>query len=269
MTHAWLIIAHNEWKILQCLLSMLDAKGCDFYVHIDSKVRDLPLLNVEKGRLFMLKDRVDVRWGSFSQIRCELALFQAASAQGPYDFYHIISGVTLPLKSIDEIGAWFEKRKGMNIFCGLCRSTPYQETLKLRRYNLFLSGYASSNPLKRNVCQSLWKGAIAFQRYLGIQMNKGRTFWKASNWISVTEEAVQYLLAHRKEIHKTYRFSFCGDEYFVPSVLNASPLKGSLINEEHYLLHNIGRSNAGTFSLEEMDSLRETPYLFARKFTQP
>ena len=107
MTHAWLIIAHNEWGILQRLVSELDAPECDFYVHIDKKVKDLPLLKVEKGRLIMLENRVDVRWGSVSQIECELTLFEAAAANGPYDFYHIISGVTLPLKLYwNDVGSW-------------------------------------------------------------------------------------------------------------------------------------------------------------------
>ena len=32
MTHAWLIIAHNEFGILQRLVSLLDDAACDIYI---------------------------------------------------------------------------------------------------------------------------------------------------------------------------------------------------------------------------------------------
>lgn len=268
MHHAWLIIAHNEFGILQRLITALDAPQCDFFIHIDRKVKDLPEITVAAGRLYMLKDRVDVRWGSVSQIRCELALFQAAEEHGPYNFYHVISGTTLPLKPFPQIDEYFLRHAGKSILSGLCRDTAYQETLKMRRYNLFLRNYGSANAVKRKVSQYMWKSAIAAQRMLGIQANRGKSFYKASNWLSLTEEAVQLILSRKNEILKTYRWTFCGDEYFVPSELKSSPLKDTLSDSDDYLLHTISRSNASTFRLDEYDELCGTKYLFARKFSQ-
>lgn len=268
MHHAWLIIAHNEFGILQRLINALDAPQCDFFVHIDRKVKDLPELSVAAGRLYLLKDRVDVRWGSVLQIRCELALFQAAEKHGPYDFYHVISGTTLPLKPFPQIDEYFLSHAGKSILSGLCRDTEYQETLKMRRYNLFLRNYGSPNAVRRKVSQYMWKSAIAAQRLLGIQTNREKSFYKASNWLSLTEDAVQCILLRRKEILKSYRWSFCGDEYFVPSELMASPLKDTLLDSDEYLLHTISRSNSSTFRLDEYDELCGTKYLFARKFSQ-
>lgn len=268
MTHAWLIIAHNEWGVLQRLVTMLDAPECAFFVHIDKKVKELPELHVTQGKLFMLEDRVDVRWGSVSQIQCELTLFEAAVAEGHHDYYHIISGTTLPLKSLSQVDVFFASNAGKNCFSGLGKDIQYQETLKVRRYNLFLRGYASRRPFFRQTSQFLWKSAIAMQRLLGIETNRGKSFFKASNWVSLTEEAVQYLLSRKKEILDTYRFSFCGDEFFVPSELMDSPLAHTVVNEENYLLHKISRSNADTYRLDDYDKLCQSPYLFARKFTE-
>ncbi len=268
MTHAWLIIAHNEFGILQRLVSALDVPENDIFIHLDKKVTVLPEIRVEYARLRFLEDRVDVRWGSVSQIHCEFALFEAAAADGPHDYYHIISGTTLPLKPLAEIEAFFAHNAGHNIFSGLCQDLPYQETLKVRRYNLFLHGYSAGNSLWKYASQFLWKSAIAAQRLLGIETNRGKSFYKASNWVSLTEDAVQYLLSKKKVILKTYRYSFCGDEFFVPSELMNSPMKDTIVNEKHYLLHNISRSNADTYRLNEFEELRKTGYLFARKFTE-
>ena len=268
MTHAWLIIAHNEFRILQMLISALDYPGSDFYVHIDKKVKELPHLKVNNGKIIWVKNRVDVRWGSFSQIECEYALFEEAFRSGAYDYYHVISGVHLPLQPVHEINAFFEARKGNSIMTGLCRDTPYQETLKVRRYNLFLRNYSSKKQFLRYASQFLWKTSISIQRLLGIKHNAGISFYKASNWLSLTEEAVQYMLDRKEEVGKVFRFSFCGDEFFVPTELMASPLKERVLNEEMYLLHTITRSNAGSFLLDEYDRLCKTGYLFARKFTE-
>lgn len=249
MHHAWLIIAHNEFGILQRLLDALDDHSNDIYVHIDKKVSSLPELHTNKSRLIMLDRRVDVRWGGFSQIKCELTLFEASAVHGPYDYYHVISGVTLPLKPISELEIFFRKADGKSVLTGLGRATIYQEKLKVRRYNLFLRNYTSSNVLLRRTSQFLWKSAIAFQRILGVETNRGKTFYKASNWLSLTEEAVKYLLSRKTNILKTYRWSFCGDEFFVPSELMASQLKGSILNEDFYLKRDIKRDTAATISI--------------------
>ena len=38
--HAYLIIAHNEFYILERLIKLLDDKRHDIYLHIDLKVKD-------------------------------------------------------------------------------------------------------------------------------------------------------------------------------------------------------------------------------------
>ena len=267
MKHAWLIIAHNEFEILQRLVSALDDERSAIFIHFDRKVRTLPDIRISKSHLTVLQERMDVRWGSISQIECELALFQAAAQEGPYDYYHMISGVTLPLKPFEGIHSFFQAASGKSIVTGLCQDIPYQETLKVRRYNLFLRNYTSPNRFLRRTSQFCWKSAIALQRILHIEANRGRTFYKASNWLSLTEEAVQYLLHRKDEIRKTYRWSFCGDEYFVPSELLASPLKDRVVNSDDYLYREIIRSTATTYRLDDLARLSGSGCLFARKFT--
>jgi hypothetical protein len=267
MTHAWLIIAHNEFGILQRLVSELDDEQGDIFIHFDKKVQDLPKIHSSKSRLFVLEDRIDVRWGSISQIKCELALFEAAAKKGPYDYYHVLSGATLPLKPFNDIDAYFKAAEKKSVLTGLCQDLPYQETLKVRRYNFFLKGYTSPRSGMRTISQFLWKSAIAVQRFFGVETNRDKTFYKASNWLSLTEEALQYILGRKRTILKTYRWSFCGDEYFVPSELMASSLNNKILNSDNYLYRKIVRSTATAYKLDDLQSLRATGCLFARKFS--
>ena len=267
MNHAFLIIAHNEFSILQMLISRLDDPDFDLFIHFDRKVKALPHLEVKKSRLHILDERVDVRWGTVSQIQCETALFEEAVKHGPYAYYHIISGVHLPLKPVNGIKAFFDSADGFSVLTGLCQSTARQERVKVRSYNFFLRNYSSRNAVVRKVSHFLWKGCLAAQRVLGIERNRGKFFYKASNWVSLTDEAVRYILSRKKEIMDTFRWSFCGDEYFVPSELMASPLRGKIINDDRLLKREILSASASVFHLSDLPELEQSEYLFARKFT--
>lgn len=95
---------------------MLDDGRNDIYLHIDKKVvlgpLEQDLFRLAKARLFVLEQRLDVRWGDISVVKAELLLLETASMKGPYDYYHLLSGVDLPIKSQDYIHRFFEKNKG-------------------------------------------------------------------------------------------------------------------------------------------------------------
>ena len=76
--HAYLIMAHGDFALLQCLARALDDPRNDLFIHIDAKVSNLPEVRTEKAGAYMLKDRIDVRWGDVSQIETELLLFKTA-----------------------------------------------------------------------------------------------------------------------------------------------------------------------------------------------
>lgn len=73
MKHAYLILAHGDFELLQCLVSALDDERNDLYVHVDKKVKELPSLTVHKCRLYLIDERIDVRWGSVRMLEAEFA----------------------------------------------------------------------------------------------------------------------------------------------------------------------------------------------------
>lgn len=267
MKHAWMIITHGEFEILRLLVSELDHEDTDIYIHFDKKVKKLPAILTRKSGLFILDKRIDVRWGQFSQIETEMLLFKTAVTHGPYSYYHLISGVHLPLKQLPVILDYFKQTEGKSVFSDLARDSLYHETLKMHRYNFFLMNYASPIPIISRASQFMWKSMIAMQRVFRITRNNGLSFYKARNWVSLTEEAIQYVISQEKRINRVFRFSFCGDEFFIPSLLMASPLKEKIINSDCLLLCNMLKANAQCFPLSERAKLAETSFLFARKFS--
>lgn len=62
--HAYLIMAHNEWNLLNKLIKCIDDERNDIFLHIDCKANPKRnnLYKPEKSKLFLIK-RTNVQWG--------------------------------------------------------------------------------------------------------------------------------------------------------------------------------------------------------------
>ena len=112
MKHAYLILVHNDFEILGQLIRAIDDERNDIYIHFDRKVAHCPDCRTLHAGLMVLTERIDVRWGDVSVVRAEYALFDAAYRHGGYRYYHLLSGVDMPLKSQDYIHRFFEDNDG-------------------------------------------------------------------------------------------------------------------------------------------------------------
>lgn len=67
MKSAMLIIAHNNFEMLKLLISKLDYKDNDIYVHIDKKcgVPDFTQFEglTKYSKTICLRERISVKWG--------------------------------------------------------------------------------------------------------------------------------------------------------------------------------------------------------------
>lgn len=107
---AYLIEAHKCDEMLLTLLRMLDVPWNDIFIHMDSKNTDYQPETVEcrmkYAKVFHAK-RHSVVWGGVSQVKAELVLLKTAVAHGPYQHYHLISGVDLPIQTQEKISVHF------------------------------------------------------------------------------------------------------------------------------------------------------------------
>ena len=115
MGHAYLVAAHHQMQLLQILLHLIDDERNEIYLHVDKKCKEFKeeefRQTVKKAKIHFIERR-SVTWGGYSQIQLELDLLKEAT-NTYHDYYHLISGVDLPLKSQNEIYNFFEIHKGM------------------------------------------------------------------------------------------------------------------------------------------------------------
>lgn len=267
--HAYLIIAHNEFGILKVLLSMLDDERNDIYLHLDKKAGKVNLEEFKtiQSRLIVLNNRIDVRWGHSSQIRVELLLFEEAYKVGGYAYYHLLSGVDLPIKTQDYIHHFFDMNAGRE-FVGYASELFEKRVLK---YHLFIS-LKLPNRFLNYVVGKIQAFSYLIQSLLHIQRKRDIQFRKGCNWVSITPVLVHLLLEKKKYILKRFRYTICGDELFLQSVLWNSELRERIYNQQDEFVGCMRcidweRGEPYVWRSEDFGILKQSEALFARKFS--
>ena len=275
--HAYLIIAHNEPEVLRTLLAMLDDVRNDIFVHIDRRARfvyeSVKDYKPKHSTLVFLEHPIAVYWGDISQVQVEYMLFERAFSQGPYAYYHLLSGVDLPIKSQDYIHAFFQKNQGKE-FVGFWTDAAHRRDLhrKVYRYYLFTRYFKGGNALVHGVCALSRNLFLALQKVTCYKRNQGGLiFQKGFQWVSITQAFCAYLLSQKEHVFHTFRYTLCPDEIFIQTVLWNSPFREHIYNKENALIGSMRyidweRGNPYVWQEKDTDELLSSPYLFARKF---
>lgn len=97
-------------------------------------------------------------------------------------------------------------------------------------------------------------------------------FKKGCNWISITGPFASYLVDRKKDILKRYKFSICGDELFLQTILWNSPFKSNIYNEEDEYegcmrLIDWKRGGPYTWTIKDLPEILNSDKLFMRKLS--
>ena len=275
---AYLIMAHNDFTVLEKELKLLDNENNDIYLHIDKKVKNFDFDYfknlIKKSNLYFTK-RLDVRWGSFKQIECEYLLFKTASVNN-YSYYHLLSGIDMPLKSQIEIYKFFKENKGKEFVCfDNHKNVSISALERVKYYHFFTSLARSKNKLLRKFFQKFHFHSLKIQKKLKVNRLKkvNYEFRKGANWVSVTNEFVKYLLSKEKEVKKIFKYSYCADELFVQTIIYNSKFYQNVYSKKNddYLgikrFIDWQRGEPYTFTIEDYDLLMNSNCFWARKFS--
>lgn len=277
MKHAFLIIAHAEYPVLEVLLRMLDDERNDVYLHVDRRSAALydqvALFRMKRVALYLLPRPMKVCWGDISQVEVEYLLFQTAAAQGPYAYYHLLSGVDLPIQTQDDIHAFFQKHQGKE-FVGFWQDARHQRDLdrKVSRYYLFTKQLKENKGLTRSFASCCRNVVLAVQKATRYRRTQEMRFMKGPNWVSVTHSFVTWLIEQKPFVMKRFRYTLCPDEIFLQTLLWNSSFKDKVYSwqdAEQSSLRKIDwqRGNPYVWKEQDCEELFRSDKLFARKFS--
>lgn len=277
--HAYLILAHKNFGQLRRMIGLLDHPDNDIYVHVDAKAKDFnpdDFKNaVGQSRLVFLPDRINVNWGGVSIMRSEIALLKAATSNGHYDYYHLLSGMDLPIKPQEEMHRFFEENKGKE-FINLWEFK--KSTLsRFRYFTIFPEG---EGKFRTRIINHIFKG---LQMAVGFRINRDVDFRFGSQWFSITDDLARYVVEKEPWLEKVFRRTSTCDEIFLPTLVHNSPFRTRLYhpvpvkNQKEVNMSNMrfidwtrGESirHPWTFRAEDLELLESVPHFWARKFDE-
>ena len=234
MKHAYLVIAHKNDYTFQTLLNLIDDERNDIFIHMDKKNAKYRFEDVakqiKKSRIYQVEDRNDVVWGDYSQIATELALLELSTNVGKYDYYHLLSGEDLPVKSQDYIHYFFEQNRGKEFVRFENSTFLHSERVCQYHFAQRLIGKPEAHPH----LYSMEHYFIKFQKLIGIRRNKNIKFQKGTNWFSITDELAREVVDKKAWIRRVFKFTECCDEVFLQTIVNQSKFKERLYSNNSY-----------------------------------
>lgn len=266
--HAYLIMAHTNFSQLQTLIGLLDHPGNDIYLHVDKRAASFrpETLHTVHSKL-VLVDPIRVTWGGHSQIKCEMNLLKAA-APAHYRYYHLISGIDLPLKSQDFIHRFFEENYPRS-FLRFDPKANQSGSFHYRTdyYHIFQDLMGRNRGIVPGLLRRANNVLLWLQKRTGFKRKRLIPLYKGTNWFSIADDLAQYVVSQEPLIKKQFYYSSCADEVFLHSLAMASPCRGNLVDD---CLRAIDwdRGDPYVFRQEDVSALLDSPSLFARKFDE-
>lgn len=267
MRHAILVVGYgNDANVLQSTINHLDDPMIDFFVHWDLRF-DLPRLQSKRSKIFLLKDRIPVYWGTYAQIKVEKLLLHSVEANPiNYDYVHLISSNDIPLMSVDYFNTFFKK----DIYLGFVPSKTVDST-RISYYYPVLSNYRSK------LGQAILHGVIIINKLLRInRIDHGKyklNINKGPNWFSMRSRLIPRILDFQEQ--KIFKHSYCADEIYLQTIFSQlKPDDSKMVNDNEMAARYIDweRGHPYIFKSSDVPELRKvvnTKYAFARKIIDP
>lgn len=273
--HAYLIIAHTNWRQLQKLVTLIDDERNDIYIHTDKKSNISGLHLSTRFSKLVFVDRKNVYWGDVSQINIELTLFLTAFVGGGktgYSYYHLLSGLDLPLHNQDYIHQFFEQHAGKE-FIGFGKKN-WDVRNRVYCHNFFMHYMRYDVESVRCILKILRIALNKLQVGLNFNVQKNRDvcFRYGANWVSVTHNFVTELLKLKDEILTMYKYSYCPDEIYKQTFAFNSQFRDKVFDLEdefHGCMREIDWNRGCPYiwhTDDDYNYLSQSYRLFARKF---
>lgn len=199
-----------------------------------------------------------------------------------YDYYHIISGADLPIKTNSYIDSFFEKNNGLEFidFDDEKLNADPEISRRTRIYHLLQNlRRISPNKHLNNAFIFCERVLLLIQIILRVDRTKKLdwTIKYGSQWVSITDGLVKEILSKKAKIRSVFKYTNCADELFIQTVAYNSDFrhkiyKGSTreaMNNMRIVDWKRGKNGSPyTFREDDFSTLGNTDALFARKFSQ-
>ena len=198
------------------------------FIHYDKKSNIKEVKELERDNVFFIDQRMDVRWGQFSQIQAIINLLRCAE-KIDFDYCLLISGDCIPACSNSCMNAELEKHMGKEFVHYQDQRSNYVDPLPRVKY-IYPNFFFKKN---KNLLQKLMVRGHFFARRFFFKNYCWNAFcekekislYKGTAWFNLTKNAVSYIVSYidkNNDLLQCFEHSYCADEVFFHSVLKTS-----------------------------------------------
>jgi hypothetical protein len=215
-----------------------------------------------------------IYWAGYSMLQAELNLLRSAVA-GRYHYYHLLSGVDLPLASQDAIHAFLEHSEAEYIdFAPEYKDFAHYKAAY--RHVLVETTWYRKHRWVRGIRHAVAK----LQQLAGLDRSRqaGEDFHHGSAFFSITHPFAEFALTQAPWIERTFRHGLACEEVVFQTLVMKSPFKDRLGDPALGMTGNLRyidwRRREGnsprTFRMSDWDELLAagSKAFFARKFNR-
>jgi hypothetical protein len=278
----YIISAYRLPEQLVRLVTRLRTENATVLVHIDKKASPQVFGAISEGVRSLadvhLLDRHVCRWGGFGHVAASLDGIAAIVENGiPCDQAVLLTGQDFPLKSNEEIKARLGRDREYS-FLSHFPVPDNDEWLpdggldRIDRWYFWFRGRRLQVPSNHGrgrlgSALTLISGVVPRRRFLpGLRPYGGSSYWCLSG--DAVSFVHRYVRDH-PEFVSFFRRVFIPDELFFQTILVNSELRNRIVNDDlRYIRWSATGSGPEVLLVDDLDRLRHTESLFARKFDQ-
>jgi hypothetical protein len=290
MTTAYLILAHQQPQQVARLIQSLSSESSYFFVHVDRKasLAAFKAAIPPSRRVCFLPDpeRVKVHWGGFSPVQATLRLLDCAYRSAVrFGRYCLLSGADFPIRSNSQIREAFDsEQEFISISQAVYVPGSPGKAPNVSQYHYYdhqwLNPRTTPFPALPRLAAQI-SSRVPRSPYDRIPLYQG------SQWWALTDQMVGYIFNFIRK-HPDYltfqRFTLVPDEVFFHSIVKSSPWAGCINHDFeqgtlpggtspergcHYIDWHSGETVPKVLDLSDLEKLRASKALFARKFEDP
>jgi len=267
MRIAHLIMAYKNPVQLERLIRKLDHFQFDIYIHLDKKINAQAFdYMADFNRVFFIENRVICNWGGFSFVRAiSNSVREILSKDENYEYINLISAQDYPIKTNDYIYNYIEKHRGLSFISYDKSSNSDWWNHAVTRYELY--HFTDINIKGRYLLQGLLNRYMPKRRFPVDWVLYGSA---VSSWWTITTDCARYIvnyLDNNSKLMNFMKFTWAADEFLYTSIIMNSPFRESTVNNNlRYIEWEEGKPNPRIFKVNNLESLKTSEQLFARKF---
>lgn len=238
--HALLIQAHQDISYFIKLAKI--QPNVNFYVHVDAKSDYFPdAETAQLANVFLLKDRITVRWGGFSQIEATLKLFETAFANEDNAYFHLISGEDVVLQPFEVIEKQWQQRFDFQAMmsCEIAPEYAYRFIMD--------SPHADSDwqrQLTGKIITKLQQGVAKVKPYHS-------PIYFGSQWFSVTRADWEKIVPFTDAYSDFFRHKLVPDEHFFQTLICEKLTQQNQSEQEHSQQPHSQKNSANQLRLSD------------------